>query len=147
MNYPEDFEKAFTFVMKWEGGYVCDKDDPGGETKFGISKRAHPDLDVKNLTEEEAKKIYFNEYWKPMIQIAKKELPNMPFPSMLMTFDAAVNQGVEFASRLPTLLFSKGMAWFRIQRYFAITKQNPKLKKYFYGWVSRVFDCLAAGEK
>lgn len=36
----ENFEKAFSFVLKWEGVYTNDKDDPGGETKYGISKKA-----------------------------------------------------------------------------------------------------------
>ena len=27
----ENFDKAFKFIMKWEGGYTNDKDDPGGE--------------------------------------------------------------------------------------------------------------------
>ena len=50
-------------VLKHEGGYVNDPSDPGGETKYGISKRAFPDLDIKNLTEEQAILIYYDEYW------------------------------------------------------------------------------------
>ena len=37
--YSEKFEKAFGYVIANEGGYVFDKNDPGGETKYGISKR------------------------------------------------------------------------------------------------------------
>ena len=44
-------------------GYVNNPHDPGGETKFGISKRYHPDVDVKNLTLDGAKAIYRNEYY------------------------------------------------------------------------------------
>lgn len=47
-----------------EGGYVNHKSDVGGETKFGISKRYNPDIDVKNLTEEQAFEIYIQRYWK-----------------------------------------------------------------------------------
>ena len=31
-------------------GYVNDPRDPGGETAFGLSKRANPDLDMARLT-------------------------------------------------------------------------------------------------
>ena len=41
-----------------EGGYVNHEDDPGGETKYGVSKTYYPDLDIKNLTPEKAKQIH-----------------------------------------------------------------------------------------
>lgn len=34
-----DFDKAIALVLKHEGGYVHDKDDPGGATKYGMSAR------------------------------------------------------------------------------------------------------------
>lgn len=37
--------------------------DPGGLTKYGISQRAHPDKDVRNLTYEQARDIYLDEYF------------------------------------------------------------------------------------
>ena len=40
-----------------------DSRDPGGETKFGISKRAHPDLDIANLTRDQAGAVYRRDYW------------------------------------------------------------------------------------
>lgn len=57
------FDKCVEFVLASEGGYVNDKYDAGGETKFGISKRAYPDLDIINLTIEQAKDIYYKDYW------------------------------------------------------------------------------------
>lgn len=52
-------------VLKHEGGYVNDPADAGGETKFGISKRSHPAVDIKALTVEDAKHIYLDDYWTP----------------------------------------------------------------------------------
>jgi len=52
-------------VLKREGGYVDDPTDRGGETKYGISKRSYPQLDIKNLTLEQALEIYRKDYWKP----------------------------------------------------------------------------------
>lgn len=51
------------FIFEWEGGYDNDKDDPGGETNFGIDKRSHPNEDIKHLTKERAGEIYAEQYW------------------------------------------------------------------------------------
>ena len=48
------FNHALALVLSLEG-IGNDSHDPGGETKYGISKRAYPDLDIANLTEEDAK--------------------------------------------------------------------------------------------
>ena len=45
------FDEIISVVLHHEGGYVNDPKDPGGETNYGISKRAYPDVDIKNLTE------------------------------------------------------------------------------------------------
>jgi len=64
-----NFEEAFEITIKNEtggdpdGGYTNDRDDAGGETKWGICKKYHPSLDIKNLTKEDAEEIYRNEYW------------------------------------------------------------------------------------
>jgi len=45
------------------GGYTNDPLDSGGETKWGISKRAHPHLTIKNLTYKQAVDIYDETYY------------------------------------------------------------------------------------
>jgi lysozyme family protein len=45
------------------GAYHSDPKDAGGETKWGISKKAHPFLNIKALKYDDAVNIYFNEYW------------------------------------------------------------------------------------
>lgn len=89
-----DFEHAFAVVVTAEGGYVNDLDDPGGETKFGISKSSYPEIDIKNLTVAQAKEIYRRDYW----DACKCDL--LPKPMNLLVFDAAVNQGVDAAIKL-----------------------------------------------
>lgn len=59
------FEEAIKHVLANEGGYVNDPKDPGGETKYGICKRQYPKVDIKNLTLDQAKEIYYADYWKP----------------------------------------------------------------------------------
>jgi lysozyme family protein len=89
-----DFNAAFSHVVGLEGGYVNDPQDPGGETKYGISKRAHPTVDIKNLTLAQAKEIYCWSYWMPA------QCDKLPYPLNAYVFDAAVNQGVGAAIRM-----------------------------------------------
>lgn len=82
------FEEAVMHIFNYEGGYVYDSNDPGGETKYGISKRAYPNCDIKNLTMDKARNIYKMDYWDA---VKANQLP----PSWrLIVFDCAVNQGV-----------------------------------------------------
>jgi lysozyme family protein len=85
------FEDAVSIVMAIEGGYSNNPNDRGGETKFGISKRAYPDLDIKNLTRDQAISIYRRDYWDHC------KLDLMPGILRLSIFDSAVNQGAHFA--------------------------------------------------
>ncbi len=81
------FDRAFEKVLEFEGSYVNHAADPGGETKYGISKRSYPTLDIKNLTVAQAKAIYKKDFWDAM---RCDELP----PVLAETvFDAAVNSG------------------------------------------------------
>jgi lysozyme family protein len=87
------FDKAFELLIGHEGGYVNDPRDPGGETKFGISKRAHPLCDIAGLTVGDAKAIYKKDYWD---KVKGDSLPPMV---AFAVFDAAVNNGVHRASQ------------------------------------------------
>jgi len=58
-NFPEAVQVLFAH----EGRYVKDHHDFGGETNFGISKRQYPDLNIKNLTREKARLIYYTDFW------------------------------------------------------------------------------------
>lgn len=79
------FDKAFALTVGLEGAYSNDPHDPGGETKFGICKKYHPDTDIKNLTIEQAKEIYLNEYWIPA------KCDSTPSPMDICLFDSQVN--------------------------------------------------------
>jgi lysozyme family protein len=87
------FERAFEHVVSIEGGFVDDPADPGLETKYGISKRAYPDVDIKNLTLDQAKSIYRFDYWEPL------HCDEMPWPLSMMVFDCGVNQGLTTSAK------------------------------------------------
>ena len=63
-QYNENFCKAFENLIKIDCEYVSNKYDSGGATKFGISNNIYPSLDIKNLTLNDAKRIYFDDYWR-----------------------------------------------------------------------------------
>ena len=60
------FDEAFEKLMNLEGWakIVDDPHDKGGKTKFGISQKAYPNLNITALSLEDAKKIYFKDYWQ-----------------------------------------------------------------------------------
>ena len=87
------FDQAVAVVLAHEGGYVNDPADRGGETRYGISKRAYPDLDIANLTVEQAKAIYATDFW---LRYRINQLPDAIAPKVL---DAAVLCGPATAIR------------------------------------------------
>ncbi len=89
-----DYKVVCDWIEHAEGGYVNNPNDPGGETKFGISKASFPNLDIANLTMDEAMSIYNKRYWQPI------QLDNYPLPIALFLFDTAVLQGVSSAVKL-----------------------------------------------
>jgi len=88
-----NFDIAVELILKHEGGYINHSSDPGGETNYGISKRAYPDVDIANLTKEDATAIYKRDYWD---RIAGDDLP---FAVGIVVVDYAVNSGVSRASK------------------------------------------------
>lgn len=82
-----NFDQAFTRLLGHEGGYTFNQADPGGETNWGISKRSYPDLDIKSLTQDQAKSIYQHDYWQPC------HIELLPDDLQFDMFDAAVNSG------------------------------------------------------
>lgn len=90
----EAFEKAVELIFKHEGGYVNNPKDPGGETKYGISKRSYPYLDIKNLTKLQAKEIYYKDYW------LASSCDKMSYEAGVSVFDMSVNAGVKTSIKL-----------------------------------------------
>lgn len=58
-----NFADSVQVILKHEGGYAFNPADPGGETKYGISKAQFPDLNIPALTINEAMDIYERKYW------------------------------------------------------------------------------------
>lgn len=86
------FTNSIPVILMHEGGLT---NDTGGLTKFGISQKTYPNLDIKNLTADDAKKIYLRDFWNPL------KLDNFT-NQHLATFvlDTAVNMGQKVAVKM-----------------------------------------------
>lgn len=89
-----NFDQAFDRLLGNEGGYVNDPNDPGGETNWGISKRSYPNVDIKALTREGAKRIYRTDFWD------RASMDGYDPAIAFQVFDIAVNSGIETAVRM-----------------------------------------------
>lgn len=83
-------QSCIDFILKQEGGLT---EDSGGLTKFGISQRAYPQLDIRGLTEDQARAIYHDDYWRPL------GCDELAAPLDLLMVDAGVNCGVSRAGK------------------------------------------------
>jgi len=126
------FKKCVDIVIGLEGG---DKivADSGGVTRWGISARAHPGVDIINLTRDEAVALYRDEYWDECL------CDGLPWPMDLVVFDAAVNQGVTYAKNLTSSSVDYVEALLlRVERYSEIAERDETKRQYLRGWVNRV---------
>ncbi|MCI0706050.1 MAG: hypothetical protein L0Y80_01015 [Ignavibacteriae bacterium] len=134
--------KEIEKTLNHEGGYVSDPNDAGGETKYGISKRAYPKLNIKRLTRAQAAEIFKQDYFDA---VGAEKFSYAPFRWKL--FDIAVNMGVskamEFLSQVNHPDTASGVLELmdqQIKRYAAIVAADPAKVKFIKGWVARGLD-------
>jgi len=159
------FPAAVEFVLHHEGGYVNHPNDPGGETNFGISRRAYPNVDVAGLTPYKAKQIYRLDYWDRL------NLDHFPAVVATIVFDTAVNMGrrraVQFIQQAfnqlpdgghlavdgrlgpltrraitgwceahPAWMMAQELILLRVKRYSVLARQKEK-RVFLRGWIAR----------
>lgn len=118
-----DFEKAFNKIIANEGGYVNDKDDKGGETFMGITRKNHPKAAIWNIIDEyidaygtyyglvsyiknnnkamdSIKDIYRKQYWD---KLSLDKVRSQSIANEL--FDDCVNRGVAATLKLVRKLY------------------------------------------
>ena len=150
------FDEIIEKVLEHEGGYVNDPKDLGGETKYGITKRFYPDVDIKNLTIEQAKDIYKSDYWD------KNKVESLPQNLWHIYFDMCVNMGKRTAVKvLQRAAVNKGrdievdgglgpmtigalkgveldrVRAFRVKYYVDLITARPEQEKFYLGWFRR----------
>lgn len=129
------FDRCFDLVIGSEGGYVNDPRDPGGETKFGISKRAYPDVSIADLDELTAKAIYMKDYF------IKVGAQGQQFFKAYVLFDSAVLHGVSWALHFDSLVTQKNSpVWqelFLTERAMS-ERADRNWATYGKGWTERL---------
>ena len=152
------FDEIIDITLKHEGGYVHDPKDLGGETNFGIAKRFYPEVDIKNLTKEEAKDIYRRDYW------VRNKVEELPENLRHIFFDMCVNQGRGTAVKiLQRACNAKGadlavdggfgpgtksametykpstdrVRCYRLKHYYDLVNKKPEQERFLFGWFKR----------
>ena len=142
----DNLYKALSFTLKWEGGYVNDPHDPGGETNKGITKAVYdnyrklsklPIQSVKLISANEIYDIYEHNYWLCM---GCDKLADIKLA--ISVFDCGVNMGCSRAIKYLRLSNNDYTKFneLRIGYYTNLVKVNAKLKRYLNGWTNRVND-------
>ena len=155
-----NFDEIIEVVLHHEGGYVNDPKDPGGETNFGIAKRSHPDVDIKNLTKDGAKEIYKEHYWD------KNKVESLPLQLRHIYFDMCVNFGrggavkvlqqaansknrnkIEVDGGLGPMTLNAiqnisldRVRAYRVLRFANIVIDKPNQEKFWMGWFRRALE-------
>ena len=152
----KNFNEIIKQVLEHEGGYVNDPKDLGGETKYGITKRFYPNLNIKELTIEQAKEIYRKDYWD------KNKVESLPQNLWHIYFDMCVNMGKRTAVKvLQRAAVNKGrkievdgglgpmtigalkgveldrVRAFRVKYYVDLITAKPEQEKFYLGWFRR----------
>ena len=151
------FNKIIEVVLQHEGGYVNDPNDLGGETKYGITKRFYPDVDIKNLTKEQAKTIYHTDYWR------RAKCDEVPPKLRHIYFDMCVNFGQGGAVKVlqrtanaknkekievdggmgPATLKAiqnlelERVRAYRVLRFANLVIKKPEQERFWFGWYKR----------
>lgn len=160
-------------LIEREGGFVNHPDDRGGPTKYGITLktlqayRRDPTLtitDIEQLELEEARQIYFLEYW----QLPKFNLLGLPPILVEMIFDAGVHHGPGTAVKIlqraigtkddgilgpitrrtaerqePDMLAARYMGA-RVEYLGEIITKDPDQATFAHGWMSRMREFITA---
>jgi lysozyme family protein len=94
------FKECLDLVLKSEGGWVNNLQDPGGETNLGVTKRVweeyvgHPVESLKKLTKDDVAPLYEQKYWRPCYGEV------LPRGLNFVVFSMAINAGTGRAIKL-----------------------------------------------
>jgi lysozyme family protein len=167
-DYPPEFLTAVNRVLTDEGGLVRNSADPGGLTRWGISHREYPALDIAALTREDAIAIYYRDWWQ---RYSFGELAPAVGAKL---FDLAVNMGpahaIECAQRalracgnavaedgvlgpqtiraaaaadpaaLMAALRSEAAGYYRVTAALSRSARSDPDREFLTGWLNRAYE-------
>lgn len=169
-NHKSRFEVAYKKTAKWEGGYVDDPKDMGGETYAGISRKYHPNwsgwhivdkytlkynqkIDSREL-EEMIMQFYYNNFWLPIAgdYIEKQEVANAVYDWHVNSGKSAIkaiqrllkvkDDGIVGEKTIEALNSTTAQEINNEREYFLkdIVRRKPEQKRFLKGWLNRVKD-------
>lgn len=157
-----DLRRVILKTIQKEGGHVDDPVDKGGETKYGISKRSWPNVDIASLTIWQAFDIYKKWYAYPL-HVHEIDSVRVGWK----VFDVGVNAGLVRAAKLTQEALGMGpdgidgiigartvrainatdeATFFMrfiplLERFYeGIVERDPSQRKFLNGWLSRASD-------
>ncbi|HEY9620286.1 MAG TPA: glycosyl hydrolase 108 family protein [Crinalium sp.] len=163
------FQEGLRFTLQWEGGWVNNPADPGGETNKGITaatyssyrqRKGLPNQSVRFITDAEVREIYFDMYWRPSNCDLKVR------PLAIVHFDTAVNFGVGGSTlflqevlgitadgvygpgtkaalaKANSAITAKRYCQARIDYRYKRVSQTPSQRVFLAGWLNRDNDLL-----
>lgn len=144
MKYDKNFERVINYIFDSEKGFSNHKLDKGGRTNLGItqstynawcSKKNLSQKDVKGITKEEAKQIYYEEYWKPSGAYKIQDLREA-----YLLFDMSVNSGPATARRLYEKSNGNIYKYLKDRKryYDSLIKRDPRQSVFREGWNNRL---------
>lgn len=145
-DFKGDFDMMLGYVFDFEGGYGNIPEDRGGATNYGITQGTYDywndrhgveRKDVINITKEEAKEIYYNDFY--LASGADEYVKKGDNAYAFLLFDAAVNHGVGAAYDFDNE--AKGdpdkFMEARKQFYIDIVANDPSQAIFEQGWQNR----------
>lgn len=159
------FSEALPVILRFEGGFLHNGDDPRSATNKGITQKTYnawrrskglAPKAVRVISDEDVEVIYHHAYWM------KGNCDELPWPASLAHFDACVSHGPRNAVKLlqraagvsddgvfgPMTLAAvevihpdalvNGMLWKRLEFYEAIAMHRAASRKFLLAWLSRV---------
>ena len=159
-----DYKKLVTFVLKWEGGFVNDKNDLGGCTNKGVTLatfqsyfgKGKTATDLKNITDEQWDTIFKKGFWDKWKadDITDQNIANI----LVDWYWCSGNYGIKIPQRvlgvtvdgvigpksITAVNAKDGKALFkqlkqeRLDFIDRICQTRPQNKKYKKGWLNRI---------
>ena len=166
--YSKRFNEIFNNLLEIEKKYSNHRYDYGGETMFGITKRVARNHgyyeNMKNLSLETAKKIYFKTYWQQpgFDQIDSREVaeelfeqgvnmgPGVAVKNLQRALNLLLEQDIKVDGMIgPNTLEAlhrcgykedllRLLNGYQIKRYIEICEENPTQENFIRGWLKRV---------
>lgn len=156
--------KLMPFILMWEGGFVCDKDDLGGATNKGITLSTFKHYygkdktanDLKNMTNSQWLNIFKRGYWNKWKadEIKSQSIANILVDWLWnsgsygitrvqkylgLTVDGIVGEKTiaKINSENPERLFNE-IKLLRLSFIEEICRSRPQNNKFKRGWINRI---------